>query len=45
MTSTERIRHGVTWAAGGFGLAAVAYASYVGMTWYRYGQSPTGHWR
>src|SRR5687767_3077661 len=38
MTSTERIRHGVTWAVGGFGLAAVAYAAYVGTTWYRYGR-------
>lgn len=40
MTSTERVRHGVVWAVGGFCLAAVAYASYVGMTWYRYGQAP-----
>ena len=37
MNSTSRIRSAVRWAAAGSGLAAVAYATYVGVTWFRYG--------
>jgi hypothetical protein len=31
------IRAGAKWLAAGFGVAAAAYAAYVGVTWFRYG--------
>jgi hypothetical protein len=37
MALTQPVRRGAAWMAGGLGLAAVSYASWVGMTWYRYG--------
>lgn len=33
-------RTAVRWLATGVGLAVGAYATYVGVTWYRYGQVP-----
>jgi hypothetical protein len=36
----RRIRAGAKWLAVGAGLAAAAYGSYVGITWYRYGDAP-----
>lgn len=33
----SRVRSGLKWTAGALGLATGAYASYVGMTWLRYG--------
>jgi hypothetical protein len=37
---TRSVRAGAKWAAVGFGLAAAAYATYVGIAWYRYGHAP-----
>ena len=34
---TRRARRGTVCVAGGLGLMAGAYATYVGITWYRYG--------
>jgi hypothetical protein len=40
MALMRLVRRSVAWVAGGVGLAAVSYASYVGLTWYRYGHVP-----
>lgn len=37
MNKNQRLGLGGRWAAAGVGLAAAAYAAYVGITWYRYG--------
>ena len=37
MGRSTRIRTALTWTAGALGVAAGAYASYVGVTWLRYG--------
>ena len=37
MDRSTRIRTALTWTAGALGLAAGAYASYVAVTWLRYG--------
>jgi hypothetical protein len=34
------VRAGAKWAAVGVGVAAAAYGTYVGVTWYRYGNAP-----
>ena len=38
MSTTHRIRSGARWLAAGAGLAVGAYATYVGVTWLRYGR-------
>jgi hypothetical protein len=38
VSASRRIRRAGQWVAGGVGLAAAAYAIYVGITWYRFGQ-------
>jgi hypothetical protein len=40
MTSPSFLRSTLRWLAGGTGLAAAAYAVYVGVTWSRYGRPP-----
>jgi hypothetical protein len=37
MSALRRILRASRWAAGGLGLAALGYATYVGIAWYRYG--------
>jgi hypothetical protein len=37
------IRAGARWVAVGFGVAAAAYGTYVGITWYRYGNAPAAN--
>jgi hypothetical protein len=37
MNTRRRLRRALKWSAGALGLAAAGYATYVGMTWVRYG--------
>jgi hypothetical protein len=39
MNSKQVIRSAAQWAAAGMGLATAAYATYVGITWFRYGKA------
>jgi hypothetical protein len=39
MASNRRFRTALKWVAGALGVATGAYASYVGVTWFRYGHS------
>jgi hypothetical protein len=39
LNMNRRLRLGARWVAAGVGLAGAAYATYVGVTWYRYGHS------
>ena len=38
MTLRSLLRSSLRWSAGGVGLAAIGYATYVGVTWARYGR-------
>jgi uncharacterized membrane protein YebE (DUF533 family) len=38
MAMTRSVRRAAGWVAGAAGVAAVGYAAYAGMTWYRYGR-------
>lgn len=38
MNARSSVRSAVRWLAAGVGLAAGAYATYVGVAWYRYGR-------
>ncbi len=40
MNKNRRLGLGARWVAAGIGLAGAAYATYVGVTWYRYGHPP-----
>lgn len=40
MNSKSRVRIAARWLVTGCGAAAAAYASYVAVTWYRYGEAP-----
>ena len=40
MVMTRTVRRAAGWVAGAAGVAAVGYAAYAGMTWYRYGRAP-----
>ena len=39
MPAQSHIMRAIRWEAGGAGLAAIAYATYVGAAWYRYGRT------
>src|SRR6476646_10809485 len=40
MSTQQRIRQTLKWSAGAIGVAAAAYAAYVGTAWSRYGKPP-----
>ena len=40
MSVKAQMRSAARWLAAGVGLAAGAYAAYVGLAWYRYGHVP-----